>query len=353
MREQKGVIMKLSGSHVIVMTADRQFLRIPMEEGMRIGQEVKFSEVVTKQSFGWKKIGRIAASLALALGIWQMMPLFQPDSVSAYVAIDINPSLELAVDKDREVLEATALNKDGETLLVNLKLKGKPIQQAVNELAAEAAKKGYVKSDGEILVTAANAGNYQMDIKVLENDVMMSVQETLKQNGLLTNVGGVVVSESVREEALKLGLSPGKYALYLQAKVSGIEVTVDDLKQSSVSAVAKQHGQDMKEIVQSMNGDKKLDELLAELQEKKVGIFPQEDDKKNNSDNKNHNNQKPPGLMDKDKEKAKEKEEKAKPKQDDKTKNKNDHNDHSSMQPVLPAIIKEVDKQIFKEGNGN
>ncbi|WP_018130827.1 anti-sigma factor domain-containing protein [Effusibacillus pohliae] len=268
MQKQKGVIMKLTGSHAIILTPDRQFLRIPLQDGMQIGQEVEYPNLPAKLSVAWRKIGLLAASLALTIGIWQSMSWLRTEQVFAYVAIDINPSFELAVDKEKEVVQATPLNADAEKLIAHLRLKGKPIETAVNELAAEAAKQGFVKPDGEILVTASNAGTVQFDIAGLEQTVISSVRETLKQKGMAARVGGVLVSDSVREEAKALGLSPGKYAVYLQAKASGLEISLDDLKQESVSSVAVKHGAGIEELVRNMTGDKMLEELLKEQEQK-------------------------------------------------------------------------------------
>lgn len=299
MQKRKGIVMKLSGPHAIVMTSDRQFLRIPLRAGMRIGQEVELPK--EKEGFlSWRKIGLFAASIVIAAGAWQMTSLFLPERVSAYIAIDINPSLELAVDNEREVLQATPLNPDGEKLIVNLKLKGKPVETAVNELATEAAKQGYLKPDGEFLVTATRTGESKLDVDVLEHDILSSVQTALKQSGIPTSVGGVVVSESVREEAKSLGLSPGKYALYLQAKAREIPITIDDLKRESVSDIAVKHGKDMKEIVVEMKGDKRLEELLEEIREKKADTPD-----KSNSGNE-HGNKGQAGGSPKDEDKNKE-----------------------------------------------
>ncbi|GAX91470.1 anti-sigma factor domain-containing protein [Effusibacillus lacus] len=302
MHETKGIIMKVTGSHAIVMTKDRQFLRIPAQAGMRIGQEVDMPASSKKRFAAWNGIGLLVACLALALGVWQMKPLFEPGPVSAYVAIDINPSLELAVDKEKEVLQVVPLNPDGEALVKGLHLKGKSIESAVTDLADEAAKQGFLKQDSEILVTATDAGASRLNIEDLEQQVMTSMRQTLQQSGIAANVGGVLVSQEIRQEAMTVGLSPGKYALYLQAQAREIPVTVEELKNQSVSDVAKQHGKDMKEIMQSMSGSKKLEDLLAELKEKHLKAIQQKQNNGNRQDNKkNRENEKDENKKDDDK----------------------------------------------------
>lgn len=273
MQQPKGIIMQVSESYAIVMTPDRQFRRVPVHAGMTIGQEIEIPKEKTRSKIAWRKFTMVAASLALAVGLWQVSAFLQPEQVSAYVALDINPSLELSIDKDKEVLQVTPLNEDAETLIKNLKLKGKPVEEAVNEVAVEAAKLGYIKPQAEILVTASDAGDSALDLKSLEQTVMQTMQASLQDRGIASNVGGVLVTQKEREEAKALGLTPGKYALYVQAQASSIDIALDDLKQQSVSNIAIQHGDDVKEIVAGMKGDKKLEDLVHEIAEKQSSLL--------------------------------------------------------------------------------
>ncbi len=285
--------MKVSDSYAIVMTPDRQFIRVSAHAKMMIGQEIEIPKEKTRSKFAWRKFGVAAASFALALGLWQAAEFLRPEQVSAYVALDINPSLELSIDKDREVLQAIPLNEDAETLLRNLKLKGKPIETAVNEVAVEAAKLGYVKPEGEILITASDAGESELDLKTLEQAMMKTVLASLQERGITSKVSGVLVTQKEREEAKSLGLTPGKYAVYVQAQASSIDIKLEDLKEQSVSHIARKHGEDVNEIVAAMKGDKQLEDLLHEITEKQSSLLSNRKDderEKNNSKNNGKNN---------------------------------------------------------------
>lgn len=282
--------MKVSGSYAIVMTPDRQFLRVPAHADMMIGQEIEIPKAKTRSKWAWRKFGVAAASFALALGLWQTSEFLRPERVSAYVALDINPSLELSIDKDREVLQAIPLNRDAEILLQNLKLKGKRIETAVDDVALEAVKLGYVKPESEILITASDAGESGLDLKTLEQAMMKTVQVSLQERGITSNVSGVLVTQKEREEAKSLGLTPGKYAVYKQAQASSIDIKLEDLKEQSVSVIASKHGEDVKEIVAAMKGDKHLEDLLHEISEKNSSLLSnRKDDEhgKNSNDRKN------------------------------------------------------------------
>lgn len=296
MQQPKGIIMQVSDSYAIVMTPDRQFRRVPVHAGMTIGQEIEIPKEEPRFKIAWRKFAMVAASLALAVGLWQASVFLQPEQVSAYVALDINPSLELSINKDKEVLQVTPLNEDAETLIKNLKLKGKSVEEAVNDVAIEATKLGYIKPQVEILVTAADAGDSTVDLKALEQTVMQTMQVSLRERGIASNVGGVLVTQKEREEAKRLGLTPGKYALYVQAQASAIDIALDDLKQQSVSNIAIKHGEDVKEIVAGMKGDKKLADLVHEITEKQSSLLSnRKNDEKDEKNNGKVDNQTPPG----------------------------------------------------------
>ena len=53
----------------------------------------------------------------------------------SYVSIDVNPSVELALNKLDRVVSATAYNKQGEELLKGMSLRGKKYIQAIEQIA--------------------------------------------------------------------------------------------------------------------------------------------------------------------------------------------------------------------------
>lgn len=298
MQKETGIVMKVDGPNAIVMTADRRFLKVPAQSGVRIGQEIEVNQQVSKHRAGWTKAGVLAASVVLMAGIWQLSANLQPVKASAYIAVDINPSIELSVDKEKDVLQIIPLNDDGKKLIDHLDYKGKYFEQVIADLTGEAAKQGYIKPDGEILVTASDAGSNVVDIAELEKEAITTVQSALRQTGIDTNVGGVLVSSAIREQAKQLGVSPGKYALYLQAQERQIPITIEDLKKQSVSAIAQQHGTEIRDIVRNMDGGKKLDQLLSELKQKPAATQASDDKKtdvkqENNDNNRNDNKDAP------------------------------------------------------------
>ncbi|MBE7064666.1 MAG: hypothetical protein E7384_02485 [Ruminococcaceae bacterium] len=79
-------------------------------------------------------------------------------AVAAVIDIDVNPSIELSINKKEKVLKVRALNDDGKEIIEGMKLKNKHVDVAVDEIVGSMVEKGYVADDEDngILVTVKN-----------------------------------------------------------------------------------------------------------------------------------------------------------------------------------------------------
>lgn len=75
---------------------------------------------------------------------------------TAYMGIDVNPSIELGVNRFDVVVCAEGLNDDGEAVLAGASVLFKPVGQALDALTGSDSFAAYVRDDGvvEITVTA-------------------------------------------------------------------------------------------------------------------------------------------------------------------------------------------------------
>ena len=73
------------------------------------------------------------------------------------INFDVNPSIELKIDNDREVISAIALNDDGMKVLDNMDLDDVSLNVAVNAIIGSMLKNGYLTvSENSILVSVKN-----------------------------------------------------------------------------------------------------------------------------------------------------------------------------------------------------
>lgn len=171
----------------------------------------------------------------LSLGIYEMW--FVPVTV---VSIDVNPSLELRVNRLDRVLDAKAFNDDGTEILDSLSVTGKNYEQAIDTVLNDSEFSEYLNSDSLLTFTVAS-----------END-----EEIISRiNGCLKNTGkqGVCVSASsdAVNEAHSLGLSLGKYQAYLEISQYDNTITPEDCRNMTM----KELNDLKKELSQSENND--------------------------------------------------------------------------------------------------
>ncbi|PYI53038.1 anti-sigma factor domain-containing protein [Paenibacillus flagellatus] len=302
----KGIVMEMTEADLVVLTPDGQFKKIPrMGRVCQVGEEVLFST----PPFRLKR-PVLSAMFALTAAVLFCIVLFNGlggnlegvKPIVAYVTLDINPSVELGVDKDNEVQEARGLNEDGVELLQSLELTGRPLAAATEVLLNHVEQKGiFSQEEGDIIISSTKV--YE-EAKVDESSLGQIVKETVSkhietkhpQATSAFQVAAFVTPPTIREEALAKGLSAGKYAIYLSAKDNGNDIDLNALRDDSVHKIAKEAGGlnkliDPKELPKKETLSKLLEaekkgELDAKVKEKSEKDKSKSDDKKN-GDKKN------------------------------------------------------------------
>jgi len=238
MGQNKGLITKIKENYCIVVTKEGEFKKVPLpRQPVRVGQEITFHEGGFLHK--WAKYSLLVASLLMvALGI----NLFNQPAVApaAYVSLDINPSIELAVDKEQKVISTKAFNEDGKQLLTNLRLEQLDLYQAMEKILEEAIAENYVKNTGKNIILSAVYPT-EPDLKVVdETKIQNVINSALDQGRFPGEVVVYHVDDKIRREAAQLQITMGKAVIYEYAKNSGNQVTVDDLKASSIVNLVSQ-----------------------------------------------------------------------------------------------------------------
>ena len=129
--------------------------------------------------------------IALAGGTYT----FQNGKVDSVIGIDVNPSVELSINRKNRVLEAKALNDDAKNILGDMNLKGVDLNIAVNAVVGSMVTHGYLNElDNAILVTVSNDSIKKATN--LRTAVVNDIHETLEEKKLKA----VVYDQQVIEE---------------------------------------------------------------------------------------------------------------------------------------------------------
>lgn len=162
-------------------------------------------------------VAALAACLALvALGIGGVAWAWQP---YAYVAIDVNPSIELGINRFDRVASTRAYNDDGERVLAAADVQGETYEQAMTSI--EQALQDYLDDTSAIEVTII------CDDRRAANQLEDVGTRCLGASG----TGQVHCSHASEEEhhaAASAGIGVGKYRVWQELVDAGTDISADE-----------------------------------------------------------------------------------------------------------------------------
>lgn len=131
-----------------------------------------------------------------------------------YVTIDINPSIQLALNELEEVVEVLPLNDDGDILLSDLNLVGLSLESATNTVMDTATEIGYIDEFGENNEVSINVYSENNEIKeVIGNKIRKKTQEFLNNKKIFSTIKTSLITEELKVEAIKHEISTSKMLL--------------------------------------------------------------------------------------------------------------------------------------------
>lgn len=164
-----------------------------------------------KSSVWLKTLAPIAAALILILGAWFGYINLATQSV---IAFDVNPSLDLSVNRSERVLAVHARNEEALAVIGDMKLKGLDLDTAVNALIGSLVRQGYLSELKNVILITVDSKDPQAGIRLQER---LSSEITSLLEGF--SLQGAILSQVHRPDrqdkdlADSYGISPGKAAL--------------------------------------------------------------------------------------------------------------------------------------------
>lgn len=135
----------------------------------------------------------LAAAFVLVFGGLSAFGWISAHQVDALVTLDVNPSVELKVNKDDRVLAADAKNEDAVKILDNMDLKNTPIDVAINALIGSMLKHGYIQENSNSVLLSVESVNGAKSA-VLQRNLTESISRQLNR------VNGAVISQNLTND---------------------------------------------------------------------------------------------------------------------------------------------------------
>lgn len=144
----------------------------------------------------------------------------------SYISVDVNPSVELALNRFDRVVNVTAFNDDGARILQKLNLKNKSYTEAVELLLSDRTFESYLSAESLLSFTV---------VSDKEEALLAGIQQC--KGYVLVNAECHGVNADNMEAAHHNGLSFGKYQAYLELFEYDKTITPDDCKLLSMRQI--------------------------------------------------------------------------------------------------------------------
>lgn len=147
----------------------------------------------------------------------------------ACVSIDINPSMELSLNRLGRVVSAEGYNADGQRVLSSLSLLGLNLNEAIDRILTSTAIQSYLTEDNKLIFTVA-AQTRQTEEQLLAVIESNPLCQRNRGQGCHGNLAAL-------EEAHAAGLSLGKYNAYLELSQYDSSITPEDCAEMTMAQI--------------------------------------------------------------------------------------------------------------------
>ena len=252
---------------------------VPEELFSRIEQNIVPQErtVIMKKTMKLNSLRRFIAGAAAALiliagGLFGSFYYANHWAVDTLVDIDVNPGIELSVNKMEKVLKAEAINKDAVAILDGMELKNTDLQVAVNAIIGSMVQKGYLEngSMNGILISVQNDNPAKADIlrKEINDQVHSSLQLYEAEASILDQVIEPQSNAADFSKEHQISLGKAVFILNLTEKDSSLkQEELAKMNLSEITALVKEKGLDITDIVDYDADDSVLENIADEIED--------------------------------------------------------------------------------------
>lgn len=214
---KQGIVMQIDEAYLTLLTPDGQFLHARKQNiPYVIGEEILFTPVErsTRAVTGFRRLlpvkPLLAAATVLMLLMGSYLLVYQSEKAYAYMSIDVNPSIELGVNKQMKVVELTPFNADGKKVISRIDhWQGQDVKKIAKTILEQMKQEGYFKANHVVIISTVRTEKTEASIEKKLTENMAAIKTTVKKDRLQLNVLSGTKTEM--EKAHKLGMTTGKY----------------------------------------------------------------------------------------------------------------------------------------------
>jgi hypothetical protein len=246
MKVYRGVVVSVQDENYIVITPEGELIKVKKDgQTFEVGEEILFYErIKPREGKHWvhSRTLQYTACLAAGLLLFFSSPLSISDlggwigdkkAYAASIYIESKSNVKVGINHDHKVISVEPLNDPAKRVLKGMDWNGKQVGEFMEKYLSAAKQTGYLgpRDKAIISVDPANDSDKVHTIGIIQKHV--SQNPFVKENGI--QVFTVTVPDVVVEKANELGVTPGKFSIYLAATSAGKKIPVDVLKVATVT----------------------------------------------------------------------------------------------------------------------
>ncbi len=204
----KAVIVECSNGAAVALCDDGTFRKLK-NKGYFIGQELLIKHKPSANRMVQKL--SICASLALVLLSFAGIGSHSLKEPYSYVSLDINPSIEYALNRYDKVISVSGINHEGQQVVSSIEsdIKNQNITTALGVTIGQLEKDHYIIQEAynHVIVSVYSANNTKAQ------SIASRVNTFSAEKSSICAIDTIPVSKEVKDDADSLGITPGKLAL--------------------------------------------------------------------------------------------------------------------------------------------
>lgn len=255
---RRGIILEIQKKHWIVMTPDGSFEKVlNINPYAEVGEEVELPIAEVVKPFPMRKKWIIPASGAVAalFATFVLISSFftgKTYAAETYVYVDVNAGIKVGLNKQQDVVSIIAVDQsdlNAQKLVTSLNNKLQKDKQSIKgftkQMIEEAKQEGLIDSKDKVVISLFVKDENQSQLEKIKKEF------TAETKSLDVALAAITLPATIENQVKTIGLTPGKYAVWVLAKNAGQEIPLEELKNNSISEVA-QKNKSVKEILANL-----------------------------------------------------------------------------------------------------
>ncbi len=212
MKKVKGLVLESSEHYTRLLTRDGEYISLPARGQVHeVGSEIEMEMKSRRLPAGRMRRWGMAAAVVLVVGLLFMTSFLTESAPSAYLDLDVNPSLSLHLDREGRVEGVQPMNEDGDSVLRGAQgergpMKGQAAEKALERVLEECLRQGHLSLEevNAVFLSLAAPDDYLLDENGLEAFLREQILKMELDAYLQVSRFGLEAAEEARGKGVSL-----------------------------------------------------------------------------------------------------------------------------------------------------